>query len=157
MNTVVIYATRTGNTRTIARAIADALQPRGPVRLMAADDVEAGVPEGTDLLVVGGPTEAHGMTEPVAGLFGRLGAGTLNGVAAAAFDTRLRWPRWLSGSAATGIAGRLQRSGARLIAPGESFLVTRAPKLLPGEAERAATWANTLADRLADAPTGAAR
>ena len=39
MNSIVIYASRYGNTRKIAEAIADALRQRGTAQLFAADDV----------------------------------------------------------------------------------------------------------------------
>jgi hypothetical protein len=42
---------------------------------------------------------------------------------AAAFDTRFGKPRWLTGSSALRIARRLRRSGWRLVAPPECFLV----------------------------------
>ncbi|HEX5502811.1 MAG TPA: flavodoxin domain-containing protein [Thermomicrobiales bacterium] len=149
MDSIVIYASRSGNTRKVAEAVAEGLRSRGTARLVPADEAPAAVPAGTDLVVVGGPTEAHGMTAPVGRFFDRLGPGALQGTAAAAFDTRLRGPRWLWGSAAAGIAGRLHRAGARSVAPAESFFVTRAPALEPGEAARAETWAAALADCLA--------
>jgi hypothetical protein len=61
------------------------------------------------------------------------------------FDTRLRWPEWLSGSAGARITDRLYRLGAKVVAPEESFFVTRKPELEAGELERAATWAAGLA------------
>ena len=69
-------------------------------------------------------------------------------MAVAAFDTRVRWPKLLSGSAAEGIAKRLTSDGATLIVPPESFIVTtRKPILLePGELPRATAWAGTLAE-----------
>jgi hypothetical protein len=76
-------------------------------------------------------------------------------MAAAGFDTRLRWPRWLSGSAATGITQRLGRAGARVIAPAESFIVSTAPLLEPGEEERATAWAASLAATLAASQSAA--
>lgn len=38
-------------------------------------------------------------------------------MAASAFDTRLRWPRWLFGSAPSDIATRLRQAGTRVIQP----------------------------------------
>jgi flavodoxin len=145
MNSLVIYGSRSGNTQRIAEAIAEILRERGSVQLLAADEAPASMPAGTDLVVIGGPTEAHGMTPPMAQLFDRLAPGTLAGVAAAAFDTRLRWPLLLSGSAAARIADRLERCRARLIGDPESFFVTRQPTLEEGELERARAWAVMLA------------
>ena len=156
MKTIVIYASRYGNTRKVAEAIASALQPRGSTLLLAADDTPGYLPQGTDLVIIGGPTEQHGMTEVIARLFARLGTDALSGVAAAAFDTRLRWPRWLSGSAAAGITHRLRAAGARVIAPEESFFIKGAmgtgghdtAELDAGELERAAAWAVSLAESM---------
>lgn len=146
VNSVVIYASRSGNTHRVAQAIADALRSRGTVQLLPVDEAPAVLPGGTDLVVIGGPTEGHGMTQPVIGFFDRVERGALDGVAAAAFDTRLGWPRLLSGSAAADITQRLRQLGARVIAPEGSFIVTREPRLEPGELERAAAWATSLAE-----------
>jgi flavodoxin len=156
MRTIVIFASRFGNTRTVAEAIAGTLQPRGSALLLAADDMPGRMPEGTDLVIVGGPTEQHGMTEAITRLFDRLEPGTLSGIAAAAFDTRLRWPQWLSGSAGRAIAHKLRAAGARVIAPEESFFVKGAmgtggrdtAELDSGELERAAVWAASVANRM---------
>lgn len=71
------------------------------------------------------------------------------GRATAAFDTRLDWPRLLSGSAADQIASRLTARGAKVVGTPGSFLVTRAPELEPGELERAGEWAEHLAQAIA--------
>jgi flavodoxin len=157
MQSLVIYTSRSGNTRRIAEAIAGGLRTRGPVQLLEVDEVPATLPEATDLVVIGGPTEGHGMTEPLTRFFDRLAPGALRDMPAAGFDTRLRWPRWLSGSAAASVTQRLRRAGARVIAPAESFIVSTRPLLEPGEVERAAAWAAALADRVAaGAPAGRA-
>ena len=151
MNSTVVYASRYGNTRRIAEAVADVLRTRGDVRLLQVEGLAA-LPGGTDLLVVGGPTEGHGMTPEVGRCLDRLGAAGLLGTTAAAFDTRLHWPRWLSGSAAADIARRLRRAGASVLEPEGSFLVTmREPALEPGELERAMEWAQALAETAAPA------
>ena len=156
MKSIVIYASRYGNTRQIAEAIVGALRPRSSALLLAADDTPGYLPEGTDLVIVGGPTEQHGMTEAITRLFDRLGTDALDGVAAAAFDTRLRWPRWLSGSAGAGIAHKLRDAGAQVIAPQESFFIKGAmgtggrdtAELDSGELERAAAWATKVGERM---------
>jgi flavodoxin len=144
MNSVVIYVSHTGNTRRIAEAVAAELELHGPVYLLEADGV-AGLPAATDLLLVGGPTEQHGVTSEIAALFDRLPANSLRGVPAAAFDTRLRWPEWLSGSAAGRITERLEQAGATLVAAPESFIVSMKPELAQGEEQRAAAWAASVA------------
>jgi flavodoxin len=145
MNSIVIYGSRHGNTRKVAEAIAGILREHGKVQVMSAEKAPAILPEPTDLLVIGGPTEGHRMTEAVAQFFHRLSKGALAGKAAAVFDTRLRWPVWLSGSAGSGIEKMLLRAGARVIAPEVSFFVSgNLPVLEPGELERAAAWAVSL-------------
>jgi len=150
MKSLVVFATRTGNTRRIAAAIADVLRGIGPCDLVAAEAAPYRIPAGTDLLVVGGPTEGHGMTQPIARFLEDLEITALDGIAVAAFDTRLRWPKVLSGSAADAIAKRLTGDGADLIAPAESFMVTRKPVLEPGEERRASAWATSLATTVSE-------
>ena len=147
MSSYVIYGSRFGNTQRIAEAIADVLRQRGDVLLLPAEEAGAIVPHPGDLLVVGCPTEGHTMTPVVRRYLDAMGAKGLRGVTGAAFDTRVDWPRWLSGSAAVAIARRLLRLGAHLVHPEGSFLVTRQnPALLPGELERARAWAAALAE-----------
>lgn len=149
MNSMVVYGSRHGNTHKVAEAIAFELGKHGVVKLVSAEDARKVLPEQLDLIVVGGPTEAHRVTEPVAQFFDRVGKDQLVGVAAAAFDTRLRWPEWLSGSAAAGIAQRLHQARANLVSPEISFFVGgKLPVLEPGEVERAAAWAASLAARV---------
>jgi flavodoxin len=145
MKSLVIYATTSGNTQSIAQAIAERLRRRGSVEVMTADQAPANLPE-ADLVFIGGPTERHTLTEPIVRLFDRLSPGSLRGTAAVAFDTRLRWPRLLSGSAADEIAKRLRAAGAHLAARPESFMVSMEPKLEPGEIARAAAWATNVAE-----------
>lgn len=144
MNSFVIYASHTGNTRKVAETIADVLAGHGSVDLSHAEETAA-LPEDLDLLVVGGPTEGHGPTPEVRDLLTRLAAEVPAKLRAAAFDTRLGWPKWLSGSAASAIAERLREAGATLVAEPESFIVSTKPELQPGELDRARSWAESLA------------
>ncbi len=158
MRALVVFDTTFGNTARLARAIGEALTAGAggtvdvrPVALVAIPDLV-----GLDLLVVGGPTQRHGLSRTLAEWLHGLGHGTLPGVRAAAFDTRYRMPRLLTGSAATGAAKRLGRAGCRLAVAPESFFVERerpptgerrhhdAEGLKPGELERATAWARTL-------------
>lgn len=151
MNSIVIYATRYGNTQEIAEAIGNTLRASGPTQICSVDQVPMPLPEEIDLVVIGGPTEAHGMSEPLKHYLDQLKPGALHDKAAAVFDTRLNWPHWLSGSASAEVAKRLDILGAWLIAPPESFLVSGGtrkgtePMLRSGELERAAEWTRSLA------------
>jgi len=144
MRSVVVYASRSGNTRRIAEAIAGGLRPGGPVELLAVDAASGGTVAGTDLLVVGGPTEGHGATANLLAFLDEVDPVGLDGIAVAAFDTRLRWPVILSGSAARVAAARLVAAGGRLVLAPESFLVTMKPELVVGEVERAGRWGAAL-------------
>lgn len=145
MKTIVVYASRHGNTGLVAEAIADGIRPYGSVELMPIEKVPT-VHEGwADLVVIGGPTEAHGMTPAVKHFFDSLSGEAFKGVAAAAFDTRLDWPRWLSGSAGSGISERLHKLGAEVVTPPASFIVEgKEPVLKAGELDRALGWGDTL-------------
>lgn len=155
MNSVVIYGSRHGNTAEIAYTIAAVLRRHGHVQVLAAEETTPAKLSDSDLVVVGGPTEGHRLTQPLVQVFDSLDADVLKDKLAAAFDTRLRWPRWLSGSAAGDIQERLRMAGAREVMPPESFLVVgNPPTLVPGELDRAVEWAQALAILARDrAPT----
>lgn len=148
MDSLVIYASTSGNTQAVAEAIAAALGTRGTARILAVSEATP-IPD-ADLTVIGAPTEGHTVSKPMAAWFDRLYAGTLAGRRFAAFDTRLRWPRFLSGSAAEEIARRIEQLGGRMVATPQSFMVSMKPELEPGELERAGAWAADLADAMAD-------
>jgi hypothetical protein len=125
-----------------------------------------------DLLVVGGPTHAHGMSRPAT----RTSAGEVkasqdnsltldpdavgDGVRewlhdigestarAAAFDTRIDISPLLGGRASKGIGKQLRHHGYQLVADPESFLVTKETILEPDELERAHAWGEQLGRQL---------
>ncbi len=137
---LVAYASHKGNTRRVAEHIVEALQGQASIELIDVEEAPHELPE-AQLVFVGGPTEGHGMTREMDRYLDNLVTGALAGRTAAAFDTRLSWPRFLSGSAAMGIARRLRAAGAEVVVEPESFIVSTAPDLLPGELERVGAWA----------------
>jgi flavodoxin len=174
MRAVVVFESMYGATHVAAEAIAEGLAPLGDVEVVSvADAANANVAE-ADLLVVGGPTHMHGMTsersramavqaaekkpdlhvEPSAtagpGLREWLADCEGNGRRAAAFDTRLAKPAFLTGAASHGIARRLRHHGYSLVAEPESFLVTNDGLLVDGEAARARAFGADLAAHVAD-------
>jgi flavodoxin len=64
MRALVIYESMFGNTETIAQAIAEGLATRMQVDVVEVGAAPGAIDEGHDLLVVGGPTHAFGMTRP---------------------------------------------------------------------------------------------
>ena len=159
MKSIVIFASHHGNTLKVAEALAAELATHGSAQLLPVEYAPETLPKDLDLVLVGGPTEAHHMTEPLARFLGSVDRSAFDGVAAAAFDTRLKGPAWLWGSAAYGVAGMLKSLGARLIAPPEDFFVTGPfgteggiSSLFPGELEHARKWAAGVAEAAEAAP-----
>ncbi len=177
MRAVVVYESMYGNTHRVADAIGAGLGTACDVRVVPVAEASPAVLAGADLVVVGGPTHAHGMARastrqaaveaggnPASGLSvepGARGPGlrewltSLGGyrVKAAAFDTRLHGPAALTGRASKGVAGLLRSHGFEMVAPPESFLVSRRDQLDPDETTRARAWGATLAASIA--PDGA--
>ncbi len=168
MRVLVVYESMFGSTRQIAEAIGAGLtaDTDGVVVGVAAAPTSL---DDFDLVVVGGPTHAWGMSWPStrrsttmraekqrSGLVLEPGANTGPGVRewlqsaggaharAAAFDTRINSPVLFTGRASKGIARQLARHGLSMVVPPESFLVDKESHLLPGELERARTWGATL-------------
>lgn len=164
MRAVVIHESLFGNTAAVAEAIASGLRGSYEVSLVRARDATPEELGAADLVVVGAPTQGHGLPSMntrrnavqrehmgsdfaapgVRELLEQLHAG--KGRLAAAFDTRLGWPLALSGAASKGIAKRLTGAGFTLVAPPESFIVagTKGP-MRDGELQRAAEWGRQLA------------
>lgn len=159
MRAQVVFESMFGNTRDIAQAVADGLGADGAqVDLLEVGTAPEVVDPDVGLLVVGGPTQAFGMSRPGTradaakqatqplvspGIGVREWLERLQpvpGVAAATFDTRIKGTR-VPGSAARGAHKRLHRLGFPMVAPAETFFVTatRGP-LEPGEIDRAHAW-----------------
>jgi flavodoxin len=149
MNIVIISDSVFGNTSHIAEAVAETLKEHYHVQLSAVDEADKFDLKTMDLLIVGCPTQRHGLTSGIRAYLDKVPRGTLEGLMVAAFDTRYRMSVWISGSAAWSIGRHLQRSGASLILPPESFFVTgREGPLEEGERERAQQWAKVILERL---------
>jgi flavodoxin len=145
MNTLIIYDSAFGNTAQIAQAITDRLGEHATVRTTIASEAGLAELKEIDLLIVGGPTQRHGVSPAMRTLLESFPRRSLRGVSAAAFDTRYHMASWKSGSAAHRIASRLKRAGASLVVPSESFFVAlREGPLEEGELVRAAQWAERL-------------
>jgi hypothetical protein len=120
MKTLIVYESMYGNTHRIAEQVARAFEGAGPVHVLPAETATPELVKEADLLIVGGPTHAHGLssgqsrqgardavTKPGSDLnldpdnegaglrdwFNSLGQ--FEGKHAAAFDTRMDMPRLL--------------------------------------------------------------
>jgi len=148
MQTLIIYDSEYGNTQQIAQAIADALKAYSSVQLMTVAEACPPSLQGVDLLLIGGPTQIHGLTPTMRTLLDKLPDQALRGLPVAAFDTRFRMATVRSGSTAQAIAHKLEREKARLLLPAKSFFVTgREGPLEEGALENAARWVTTIMER----------
>jgi hypothetical protein len=179
MRAVVVYESMYGNTHLVADAIGAGLSTVFDVTVVPVSHVSPEVLAGAELVVVGGPTHAHGMSraatrkaaveagskpaggltvEPDAlgpGLRDWLGSLGRYPVKAVAFDTRLHGPAALTGRASKGVDRLLRAHGFDVIAEPKSFLVTRQDLLEPEETSRARKWGAKLAAGIA--PSSAQR
>ncbi len=161
MRTLIVCESMFGNTRCIAEAVGEALSGYTDVDVVEAGSAPPTIGSEVELLLVGGPTHAFGMSRPgtrqsaikqgasqpaergVREWLANL-ASPSAAIAAAAFDTRVDRPR-LPGSAARAVGRRLGRLGFTMVAPPTSFWVDgTAGPVLPGEIERAHQWGHAL-------------
>ncbi|HSL33433.1 MAG TPA: flavodoxin domain-containing protein [Candidatus Limnocylindrales bacterium] len=146
MNVLVVYSSKFGNTERLARAIGTALESTATVRVVEAGPAENIHGDGVDLLIVGAPTQVHGLLLGVRGFLRRLKDRGFSGRRAAAFDTRMAGDISKTGSAAQVIGRMLKRAGLTLVVAPESFLVAdyEGP-LADREEARAMNWAQRVA------------
>lgn len=158
MRTLVVFDSMYGNTERVAAEVAHGLAAFGPVEVVSVQEAPHPIPDSVDLVVVGGPTHGHGLSNATSrrvtpqqvadgareGRIGlrewltRLGRGD---TPAATFDTRFDKPTWLTGSAARAAAKRLKAKGHPLVVPPQSFHVEHTEGPLAGEElERARLW-----------------
>jgi flavodoxin len=175
MRATVVYESMYTNTHKIAEQIAAGLGRMVDTTVVAVPEGDAAI-DGTELLVVGGPTHVHGMShastrraaiedaekpgkdltvDPAAtgpGVRDWLATLPTIEIYAAAFDTRMEGKAWLTGRASKPIAKRLHYSGCTMLVEPESFIVDKHNELEPGELERARQWGEQLATTLAALP-----
>jgi Flavodoxin domain len=172
MKALVIYESMYGNTHLIASAIAGGLRSHAETSVVRVDEADPELLASADVIVVGGPTHAHGMSRPntrQAAVEAAAKAGSnlvldteshesglrewfrsMNrlDMKAAAFDTRVDMPAVLTGRASKGIARELRDRGATLISEPRSFFVTTDNRLEPHEESEAHEWGAQLAKAL---------
>jgi flavodoxin len=168
MRALVVDESMFGNTEAVAHAIVAGLAAAGvDVELRSVNEAAESV-GGYDLVVVGAPTHALGLSRAStrqdafrkgADDAAATGIGVREWIEAlapapdvvvATFDTRVRHPR-VPGSAARSARKRLRGKGFRAADPAMTFWVEDVDgPLLDGELERAGAWATDLAMGLRD-------
>jgi flavodoxin len=153
MKVVIVYDSVFGNTATVAREMAAALEAGNEVRLLSVTEAKRLTVVDVDLLLIGSPTRGFRPTPAIDEFAISVGPGA--GRRAAVFDTRLdaeeihpaplRWVVAAGGYAAQRMAQDLERHGFKVDATA-GFLVTGTEgPLKAGEIERAREWALSLA------------
>ena len=170
MSILIVYESMFGATHTVAEEIATATRHLTPVTVASVQDLSPERLPHSELVILGAPTHSHGLSTPVsrekAALIDLVNDSGLQleheenpigmrewlaraqfpaGSAFAVFDTRIRDPRLLVGSAAHHVARVLRSTGHPLVAPPESFFVMDNHRLEPGERGRAQAWGEFLA------------
>ena len=169
-NVLVVYESMFGGTRQVAEAVADGLRRSTRCTLVEVGAAPTVVDNDVDLLVIGAPTHAFGLSTPATrheaqnetstpvisrdlGVREWLAALVLlsPNTRTAAFDTHVK-QRWVPGSAAHKIAHSLAHKGLTRVHEPVSFRVdgTTGP-LLDGELARAQQWGAELGRSLVDA------
>ena len=144
MSALVVFDSNYGTTESIAGAIADTIGGSAvSVSTISPDSLT-----GVDLLVVGCPINGWRPSPRMQAFLDQLRPGTLRGIRAATFDTRVHSP--LHGDAAGRMARRLRSAGAHILASPTGFLVDgKTGPLAAGELDRARQWAGSIVTALA--------
>lgn len=168
-NALVVYESMFGGTRQVAEAVADGLRRSTHCTVVEVGAAPTAVGSDVDLLVIGAPTHAFGLSTPSTrreaqnetstpvisgGLAVREWLAALAVLSpqttTAAFDTHVK-QRWVPGSAAHRIAHALADKGLAQAQEPVSFRVKgKTGPLLDGELVRAHDWGVALGHRLTD-------
>ncbi|TDE90394.1 flavodoxin [Occultella glacieicola] len=170
MTAYIVYESMFGNTAEVAEAVAAGVAGRLPVEVVEVGDAPMIRDLDTDLLIVGAPTHAFGLSRPQTRKQAADRAGhvvsdarsmrdwidsrSVLSLSVATFDTHVHPP--VPGSAARSMARFLTRRGCTLVAEPMTFRVngTDGP-VVYGELERATEWGASVARRVGLRPTPA--
>jgi hypothetical protein len=167
MQVLVVYESMYGNTHTIAEAVGRGCGDGNEVQVVPVADATPELVHDADMVFVGGPTHMHGESWSMTRAGARSAAAKedleldpdaegpglrtwfhgldrVDGVRAAAFDTRVDANPTFTGRASKGIARKQRHHGFDVIAEPESFLVTGDNTLIDGEDQRAEAWARSV-------------
>lgn len=120
---IVIYDTIYGNTEKVAKALASGMSEQG----VQADSIGVGKVDINrlkeyDLLAIGGPTHAFGISKPMKGFLKKLkNVEEVKGKKAFAFDTRMKIR--IAGSAAKKIEKELKKLRMNIVRSSSSAIV----------------------------------
>jgi flavorubredoxin len=118
---IVIYDTKFGNTEKIAKALAEGMKQKGiDVDCVNVKEIQIGKLNEYDLLAIGGPTHAFGLSKPMKAFLEEVKGTDLRGKKAFAFDTKLR--SRFSGSAGRKIEKRLGKLRMIVVRPHASAI-----------------------------------
>lgn len=152
MQAVVVYDSVSASLRAIAQSIGAGLADYLDVAVVPVQHADSVPIGGADLVVVGGASHARDtapetLQDRVTGWIASTGTGKTRG-RAVAYDTRMQGMSAFSGRASTAIASALRAKRFDMLEEPESFLVTEANELWPGEEARARAWGHALAQTL---------
>lgn len=162
MRGLIIFESAFGNTEEVARSVAVGLARHLGVEVVEVSSARYSLVSGADLVVLGGPTHAFGMSNPSTrreavmegGTHGSTSTGIREWITdlppgnrhVAVFDTKVRSTRWLGGAAKDALR-EMRRRGYQPVADIASFYVTGpAGPLAAGERERAEAWGDQIAE-----------
>jgi len=141
VSALVVFDSNSGNTQLIAEAVAEAIGPHTPTASVTGIGPDSLTD--VDLLVVGCPIIGWRPSPRMQEFLNRLGHGSMRGIHAAAFDTRVRLP--IHGDAAGRVSRALEAAGAHIAAKPAGFIVEgKTGPLAAGELDRARQWAGSI-------------
>lgn len=144
MRVLVVYDSKFGNTYKVAESLASGFGEEA--QLVHADTLTIDMLQEADVLIVGSPIQRWRPSPTIKVLLDELKADTPAGskpIKAAAFDTG--FASVIAGNAAKKIYKALRKSGFKMLAPPERFIVTGTEgPLMRGELNRASVWGKLL-------------
>lgn len=152
MKTLIVYDSTHGNTKKIAETVGSTLNKN--TTILHVNEAEISDLKDIDLLIIGTPTKGGLLTLAINEFIQKIPNEKLNGIAVAAFDTRitkkrcsffLRFFMRFFDFAARRIIESLVSKGGYVVAKPVRFFVEGAEgPLKKGELQRASSWASTI-------------
>ncbi len=154
MYVLIVYDSQYGNTERLALCIASTLSEYGQARAVQVGHIHPDELQNVDLLILGCPTQGMRQTPAMQAFIASISQAILEDLTIACFDTRFRGAFWML-SAAPAMVKQCKTRGVEPIVQPESFYVKSMKKegpLLPGEIERATSWAQMLTEKVGAHP-----